>query len=206
MCELATRICLKQQDYENAIRYGEMALAHKPGYFYAHEKLAFAYSFAKQDEAAAKQFELALKSMPADQPDFKANRARLNFQLGMTRSRQEKYDLAIVQFDESLKLNPKQPLLLNLFALLLLECPDASLRNPARALDLAQQACALTQLKNPAFLKTLALAYIGLNNPGPALQITRNALALATASGDAVLAAELQQQLVMLTGQTPDSR
>ncbi len=195
LCELATRICLKQQDYKNAIRYGEMALAEKPGYFYAHERLASAYSFDKQDELAARQFELALQVMPEDKPDFLATRARLHFQLAMTRARQEKFDLALAQFNEALALDPRQPFLLNALASLLIDCPDRALRDPGRALELAQQACTLTQLKNPLYLKTLALAYAELNNIGSAVKITGNALALAAASGDDALVAELRAQL-----------
>ncbi len=206
LCDVALQICLKQKDYKKAIDYGEKALALKPDDFHAHEQLAFAYSFDLQDEAAAKQYELAMKFMPQDQLDFLATRVRLLYQLGMTRARQGKFDLAIVQFNEALKLNPNDSILLNSLASLLLDCPNQELRDPPRALELAQQACALTQLKHPLFLKTLALAYAELGNFNNAVNTTESALALARSMGNQALVAELQEQLDRFKLKVPATR
>ena len=115
--------------------------------------------------------------------------------LGLLRARQKKFDLAIVQFKETLKLNPRQPDMLNTLAWTLATCPNQALKDPSKALELAQQACALTQSKHPVYLNTLAVAYATLNNFSEAVKTSERALAIAQAKGDEKLVTELQKQL-----------
>jgi tetratricopeptide (TPR) repeat protein len=186
---------LNQKDYGNAIRYGEKALALKPGRFEVHYNLGVAYSQSKQDEAAARHFELVLEFMPKDQTVSLAKRVEAHNQLGLVRARQKKFDLAIVQFKETLKLNPKQPDMLNALAWTLVTCPNQELKDPSKALELARQACALTQSKHPVYLNTLAVVYAALNNFSEAVKTSERALALAQAKGDQTLVTKLQKQL-----------
>jgi tetratricopeptide (TPR) repeat protein len=199
-------IAIKQKDYENAIRFGENALALKPGRFDVHQILGFAYSQIKQNEAAARHFELALESAPKDQTDSLTERVQVHNQLALLRSRQKKFDLAIVQFEETLKLNPKQPDMLNALAQTLLTCPNQALKDPPRALKLARQACALTQSKNPVYLSTLAVAHATLNNLNEAARISEKALALAQATGDRALIAKQQKQLYLIKKALAESK
>jgi arylsulfatase A-like enzyme/tetratricopeptide (TPR) repeat protein len=193
--ELLSATALNQKDYGNAIRYGEKALALKPGRFKVHYNLGVAYSKSKQNEAAAKHFELVLEFMPKDQTVSLAKRVQVHRQLGLVRAREKKFDLAIVQFKEALKLNPKHPGMLNALAWILVTCPNQALKDPSKALELAQQACALTQSKYPVFLNTLAMAYATLNNFSEAVKTSERALALAQAKGDQALVTKLQKQL-----------
>jgi tetratricopeptide (TPR) repeat protein len=116
----------------------------------------------------------------------------------LVRARQKKFDLAIIQFNESLKLDPKQPDMLNTLAWTLVTCPDEVLRDPSKALELAQQACRLTQSKHPVYLNTLAVAYISLNNFSEAVKISEKAVALAQAKGDQALVTKLRKQLDLI--------
>ena len=193
--ELLSAAALNQKDYGNAIGYGEKALALRPGRFKAHYNLGVAYYQSKQNEAAAKQFELVLEFMPKDQTVFLAKRVQVHNKLGLLRARQKKFDLAIVQFKETLKLNPRQPDMLNTLAWTLATCPNQALKDPSKALELAQQACALTQSKHPVYLNTLAVAYATLNNFSEAVKTSERALAIAQAKGDEKLVTELQKQL-----------
>ena len=111
-------IALKQQDYKSAIYFGEKAVALEPNRFKLHNNLGLAYFQIKQDEAAARHFELALEFVSEDQTDSLDARVQVHYQLGLVRSRQKKFDLAIVQYKEGLRLNPKQPDMLNAFCLL----------------------------------------------------------------------------------------
>ena len=196
--DLLLGIALKQKDYENAIRYGEKALALKPGRFNVHHILGLAHIQSKQNEAAARQFELALEFVPKDQTDSLAIRVQVHNQLGLLRARQKKFDLAIIQFEETLKLNPKQPDMLNAFAQALLTCPNPALKDPSKALQLAQKACALTQSKHPVYLSTLAVAHATLNNLSEAVNISEKALVLAQAKGDKALVTKQQKQLYLI--------
>ena len=196
--KLLIGIAIKQKDYESAIRYGKKALELKPGRFDVHRTLGLAYSQNGQDEAAAEYFELALALVPKDQTASLADRAQVHSQLGVLRSRQKKFDLAIVQFKETLKLNPKQPDMLNALAQALLTCPDQALKDPSKALKSAQQACALTQSKNPVYLGTLAVAYATVDNLSEAAKVSERALILARAQGDRALIAKQQRQLYLI--------
>jgi Flp pilus assembly protein TadD len=204
--KLLSATALNQKDYRNAIHYGEKALALKPGVFKVHYNLGVAYSQTKQNEEAARQFELVLEFMPKDQTVSLAKRVQVHKQLGLVRAKQNKFDLAIVQLQEALKLNPRQPEVLNTLAWTLATCPNRTLRDPPKALELARQACALTQLKDPQYLNTLAVAYATLKNFGEAIKTSEGALALAQAKGDQTLVINLQKQLDLFKRALADSQ
>jgi len=195
-------LAIQQKDYENAIRFGKMALALKPDNFNAHNIMGLAYFQTKQDEAAARYFELALKVVP----DSSDASVQVHNQLGLVRSRQKKFDLAIVQFEETLKLNPKQPDMLDALAKALLACRNPALKDPAKALESAQKACGLTQSKNPEYLSTLGVAYATVNNLSEAVKILENALVLAQAKGDQALLAKLRKQLYLIKRALAESK
>jgi arylsulfatase A-like enzyme/Flp pilus assembly protein TadD len=197
---------LKQKDYGNAVRYGEKALALKPGRFKIHLYLAAAYIQSKQNEAAARHFELTLQFMPKDQTVSLAEYTQVHNRLGLLRTEQKKFDLAIVQFQESLKLNGKQPDMLNALALALLLRPDKTPHDPSKALELAQQACELTQSKHPDYLNTLAIAYAKLGNFSEAIRISDKALALARAKGNQALVNKIQKQLDIIKKALAESK
>jgi arylsulfatase A-like enzyme/Tfp pilus assembly protein PilF len=203
---LLVGFALKQKDYENAIRYGKKALALRPDSFNVHNTLGLAYFQTKQDEAAARHFELALEFVAKEQTDVLDKRVQVHNQLGLVRSRQKKFDLAIVQFEETLKLNPKQPDMLNALAQALLTCPDPALKDPSQALQSAQKACALTQSQNPVYLGTLAVAYATLNHLSEAAKISEKALALAQAQGDPALIAKQKKQLYLIKRALAESK
>ncbi|MHC4742175.1 MAG: sulfatase-like hydrolase/transferase [Planctomycetota bacterium] len=203
---LLVGVAVRQKDYRSAIHYGEKALELKPDVFDVHQILGFAYSQIGQNEAAARHFELALKCVPEDQPDSRAQRMQVHNQLGLLHSKQKKFDLAIVQYEETLKLNPEQPDMLNALAQALLACRNPALRNPPRALKLAQKACRLTQSKNPEYLSTLGVAYATLNNLSEAIKILEKALPLAQARSDQVLLNKLNTQLGLIRRAMAESK
>jgi tetratricopeptide (TPR) repeat protein len=66
---------------------------------------------------------------------------------------------AVADYEKSVKLDPKNDLLLNNYAWVLATSPDEKLRDGKRAIQLAKQACELTKYKAPHVLSTLAAAY-----------------------------------------------
>ena len=118
--------------------------------------------------------------------------------LGALRARQKKFDLAIIQLEESLKLDPDQPRILHALAKTLLTCPDKALRNPSKAVELVEKACNLTQLKNAMYLNTLTVAYFTTKNYKKAAETCEKALALVQAEGDQARAGKLQEQLNLI--------
>jgi tetratricopeptide (TPR) repeat protein len=80
-------------------------------------------------------------------------------------------------YEKSLALRPDQPQVLNNLAWLLATCPDDRLRDPPRALELAQRAA---ELEESAFiLDTLAESHFANANYAQAVEAGRRALALA---------------------------
>ncbi len=72
--------------------------------------------------------------------------------------RQKEFLRARSDFSEALRYEPDNPDALNRLAWLLAVCPEASLREGKKALELARRACVLTQNQSPFFLDTLAAA------------------------------------------------
>jgi len=201
--ELGTLVALEQKDYKAAVRYGEKALELEKSdsfkfYVLFHFNLALAYTHIQQDEAAARQLELILEVTQTDKTAFLARRVQVHNHLGGLRSRQKKFDLAIVQFKESLKLDPEQPRILHTLAQTLLTCPNQALRDPSKAVELAEQACRLTQSKDAMYLNTLTFAYFTIKNYKKAAKTCEKALALVQAEGDQALVTKLQQQLDLI--------
>ncbi len=88
--------------------------------------------------------------------------------------------------------------LANNLARLLLTVEPPTLRDPAKALALAGQVTALTGGRDPRLLDTLALAFSASGQPLDAREALARAVTLARESGDAELAAELEQRLAGL--------
>jgi eukaryotic-like serine/threonine-protein kinase len=88
----------------------------------------------------------------------------------------------------------------NDYAALLLTCEPPDLRDPAAALPYARQAASASREKDPAILKTLALAYFLTGDRRRALDTTRKALALlpprTPVNARSSLRRELEAQLV----------
>jgi tetratricopeptide (TPR) repeat protein len=96
--------------------------------------------------------------------------------------------------------------MLNTLAWTLATCPNQALRDPSKALELAQQACALTQSKHPGHLNTLAVAYVRLKDFSEAVKISEKAVALAQAKGDQTLVTKLQKQLDLIKRALAESK
>jgi tetratricopeptide (TPR) repeat protein len=65
---------------------------------------------------------------------------------------------AIADHERALESEPDDPATLNHLAWIYATCRDESLRQPVRALELANKACFLTENRNPGYLDTLAAA------------------------------------------------
>ncbi len=79
---------------------------------------------------------------------------------------------------------PDFPPLLNELAWLFATHPDAALRDGARAVQLSERACALTERKQAAFLATAAAAYAEVGKFVEAIATAREAIFLARSNGD----------------------
>lgn len=117
----------------------------------AHRNRGTAHSAAGDIEAAIADYTEAIKLVPDD--------AQAHFNRANAWRRLEQYQKAIDDYAACVALTPRSVRALNNLAALLAECPDASLRDPKRAIAHAEKACELTKWKDWQVLDTLAAAY-----------------------------------------------
>src|SRR5439155_2847067 len=94
---------------------------------------------------------------------------------------------AVALFEQALALKPDSIEGLNNLAWLLATSPDDSLRNGARAVQLAERACELTRFEQTALVGTLAAAYAEAGRFAEAVATAEKACALAERSGETAL-------------------
>jgi len=110
---------------------------------------------------------------------------------------------AIAHFQKALQLEPAQPTVQNNLAWLLATCPEASLRNGNKAVELARQANALTGGENPTILRILAAAFAETGRYSEAVESAQRALPLAGAQSNTTLAGQLQVELKLYQAGKP---
>ncbi len=130
------------------------------------------FSQFKQD-AAYRLMSRALEEKAREEPGD----ARLHRNLAMVHHHLGEHEEALLAYDKALELDPSDPTVLNNLAWLLLTAPDTHLRDPARAMDLAERAVALE--RNAPFLDTLAEAYYANGLYKRALEVIEDAIAMA---------------------------
>ena len=125
---------------------------------------------------AIQEYLIGLKQQPGN-AELCANLGELYVLEGRTKEGLEAYETAV-------RLRPDSLNALNNLAWILATQPEAEFRNGARAVELAEQACKLTEEKVPVLLGTLAAAYA---------EAGRFEEAIATADKARILASEQNQ-------------
>jgi tetratricopeptide (TPR) repeat protein len=212
---------LQKGSVDNAITQYQQALEIQPAFALAHDNLAIALRRKGRVDEAIAHFQQALQINPDDADahnnlgnaqlqkgrvdeaiacyqkalQFKPGSATMHFNLGNAFMQKGNADEAIAHFQQGLEIQPADPSAQNNLAWLLATCPKASLRNGARAMELARQANALAGGKNPDFLRTLAAAFAEAGRFGDAVQSAQKAIELARAAGQQELAGQLNIEL-----------
>jgi tetratricopeptide (TPR) repeat protein len=110
---------------------------------------------------------------------------------------------AVDSWERALQLNPNQLNVQNSLARALATTSDASVRNGARAVALAEQANQLSRAGDPEVLRTLAAACAETGRYGDALTAARRALDIATREANDTLAAALQKEIILYEAGAP---
>jgi protein O-mannosyl-transferase len=110
---------------------------------------------------------------------------------------------AIIQYEAALAIAPHFASALNNLAWLLSACPEASLRNGAKALELAREGDQLAGGKNPVLLRTLAAAYAENDRFNDAVATAEHAAQLALEQQNASLAKKLEKDLYLYQKNLP---
>ena len=186
---------LKKGKVDEAITQYQMALQIKPGYAEVLFNLGNALLKKGKVDEAITQYQTALQFKP-DDANAHNNLAKVLVQKGDVGA-------AVPEFQKALQFDPANPSIQNNLAWLLAASPEASLRNGARAVELARQANALTGGENPMILHTLAAALAQAGRFSEAVETAQRALRLAEAQSNAGLAGALQSELKLYQAGNP---
>src|SRR5947207_2657353 len=191
---LANALARKGQSDEDIAHYDE-AIALQPYYadaFYNRGSVFF--HKGRVDEAMA-DWEWTLKLQPSD--------ANAHTGLGNALLQKGSPREAIIHYEQALALAPEDPHSRNNIAWVLATSSDDSIRDGAKAIDLAQVAVALSGGREPRFLRTLAAAYAETGRFPEALGVAQQAIAIARMQGKGGLANRLETDLMLYRRRLP---
>jgi tetratricopeptide (TPR) repeat protein len=178
---------LEKGQIDEAITHSSKAVMLRPKYAPSNVSLGNALRSRGRVDEAIDSYQKALNIDPRHAP------ARAN--LGSALYQKGRFREAIEEFEKALYLDPTAAEPHSNLALALLTAPEAELRNPARAVELARRADHLSGGGNPVILHNLALACAQNNQLDEAIEIAEKALRLATGQGNPKLAQMLRKEI-----------
>ena len=138
-------------DYENALADFNEAIRGNPRSARYYNSRALAWLDTGELQRALRDANEAIRRNPKFASAY-TNRGRV-------RLAQQEYEKAIGDFREAIRRDPKYAQAFQHLAWLLATCDDASVRDPAKAIEYARTACALTDVRDGRAVGTLAAAY-----------------------------------------------
>jgi tetratricopeptide (TPR) repeat protein len=188
-------ILSQQGRREEAIEVCRQALAVKPDFAEAHLLMALRLAELNRLDEAADHLREAIRISP-DHPDWFVN-------LGTVLGRQGKWAEVLAAYRAAVSLKSGDPKPYNDAAWILATSANPSLRNGKEAVALAEQACTLTDRKDPNTLETLAAAYAEAGRFPEAVTTAKAAIALATSLGRKDEARQIQDRLKLFQARQP---
>jgi tetratricopeptide (TPR) repeat protein len=155
---------------EDAIANYRQALALRPNYAIALNNLGTAQLRLGQTQAALESFRNATRVDP------QLSEAHLN--VGLISRAGGDFPEAVARFRRAVELNPEWITAVSSLASLLAAAPDASIRRPDEAVQLAERAVSVTLRHDPNTLDILAVAYAAQGDFTRAIAAADEALAL----------------------------
>ena len=225
---------LQQGDVEEAISHLRQAAEKFPGHAPAHINLGNALLQNRETDAAIHEYRKTLE-LPFDhaeshysignafrqkgdveeaivqyrkalelRPDF----ANAHNNLANALRQQGQIEQAMHEYEAALTNEPESILAENNLAWILATSPNASVRDGAKAVRLAEQANRASGRSDPVILHTLAAAYAENRRFPEAVETAQHALEIAEANGLSSLAESLRNKLALYQAGTPyhDSR
>jgi protein O-mannosyl-transferase len=214
---------LQQGDADKAILHLRKAVEKFPGHAQAHINLGNALLQDRQTDAAVAEYEKTL-ALPFDhaesqysignafrqkgdieeaivhfrkalelRPDF----ANAHNNLANALRSQGRIEEAVREYEAALKSEPDSILADNNLGWILATSPNASIRDGAKAVQLAERANRLSGGSDPIILHTLAAAYAENRQFSEAVETAQRALEMADANGITSLAESLRSKLAL---------
>ncbi len=182
-------------DLDDAVRAYAKAIELLPSYADARINLGLLLGRFGDVAGATRQFAEALRHDPQN-PE-----AHNDLALALTMQGQARE--ALPHFDAALRLRPDSLETLNSLAWLLATHPDAELRDPRRAIELAERARKLSHDRQPQPLDTLGAALAQAGRFDEAERAARQALALTRSEGNQSLAAAIARRIELYARRQP---
>jgi tetratricopeptide (TPR) repeat protein len=174
--QMLMKCLLDSGRYDEAVAFGQEWLAVSPFDVGAHSSLAVATAETGDLVTTARQLGYVMMMLPnAEEPVVRLHKVLLSL-AKMPDGLQQLRDIATSA--------PDSPRMLDVVAWSLATYPDSNSRDGAKAVRLAERACALTDRHAPAFLATLAAAYAETGDFSRAVAAGEEALSKAQAIGD----------------------
>lgn len=191
---LANALARKGQSDEAMVHYNE-AIRLQPYYADAYyNRGSVLFGKGRIDEAIA-DWEYTLQMQPAD--------ANAHTGLGNALLQKGSPREAIAHYEQASALAPEDPHCRNNMAWVLATSSDGSIRDGAKAIDLARVAVALSGGREPRFVRTLAAAYAEKGRFPEALAAAQQAAAIARMQGKTGLTNRLDRDLMLYHAHLP---
>jgi len=180
---LGKALGLKGRPEEAIARY-EISLRIDPNFLPARMSLGNVLLQQGKADRAAPQFEKAIV--------LRANNAGAHLNLGLCYAQMGRMEAAKSQYEQAFQIAPGDPGIQNNLAWRMATCPEGSLRDGSRAVDLAQQASARMGGDKPLVLRTLAAALAETGRFPEAAATAESAASLAEAQSIPALAKQIR--------------
>jgi tetratricopeptide (TPR) repeat protein len=186
---------LREGQVDEAVAEFQRALSLQPDLAAAHLNLADVLLQREQLDLALAHLQRAVQIQP--------NLAGAHNNLANVLLRKGRVDEAIAHYQQALEIRPDFVPAYNSLAWLLATSAQASVRNGARALNLAQQAEQLSGGRNAVFIGTLAAAFAETGRFPEAIASAQRALSLAAAQSNTALQDQLHAQIKLYEAGSP---
>src|SRR5437016_982588 len=190
---------LQKGDLDGALACFEIALRNSPSrpgvQKNIYRNIGDVFSKMGRTDEAIAQFEKCLSISP----DF----AEAHHDLANALRRTGRYSDAVAHYESALRLDPRSVLTMNNLGWLLATCADASVRNGARAVEVAARADVLSGGGDPLILHTLAAAYAENGQFAQAVETAEHALRLAGQQRKEILVRALPHEISLYQTRLP---
>jgi protein O-mannosyl-transferase len=188
-------IFLGQGKVDEAIPLLQAAVDLRPDNSPAHENLAKALLQKGQVSDALIHYRKLL--------DLQPDNIEVHNIVGTVLTQQGRVGEGVEEWQKVLAIQPDNGNAMSNLAWVFATSPDQSLRNGAKAVELAEQALRLSGGRIPILFRTLAAAYAESGRFSEAIQTAQQGIDLANRQGNSGLATELQGNIALYQAQQP---
>jgi Flp pilus assembly protein TadD len=188
-------LLLQNGQTDKAIEQYRQAVATDPDFAEAHNNLGNALLQNGQPDEAVAQCQQAVTIEP--------KYAQAHSNLGNALLQTGQIEAAITHYQTAIQLQPDNPFFLNNLAWVYATQPQARFRNSEEAIRLAEQACLLTDYREPQLVGTLAAAYAAAGRFDEAVVTSGKAIELAETLGRPKLVLKDQELLELFKNHQP---